>query len=81
MENNKNQLIPNNNSLASFERQIAIGEKLLGIIFSDSEKNKIKQFLIETVANNYDIAHIISIHFPWTEELIEKYTAKLNWTG
>lgn len=81
MENNKNQLIPNNNSLASFERQIAIGEKLLGIIFSDSEKNKIKQFLIETVANNYDIAHIISIHFPWTEELIEKYKAKLNWTG
>lgn len=81
MEHNKNQLIPINNSLANFERQIAIGEKLLGIILSDSEKNLIKQFLIETVTNNYDIAHIISIHFPWTEELIEKYKAKLNWTG
>jgi hypothetical protein len=79
MEHNKNQLIPINNSLASFERQIAIGEKLLGIKLSDFEKNQIKKFIIETVANNYDIINIISLYFPLTEELIEKFKYKLNW--
>ena len=79
MENNKNQLIPINNSLASFERQIAIGEKLLGIKLSDFEKNQIKKLMIETVANKYDIVNIISSYFPLNEGIIEKFKNKLNW--
>lgn len=81
MEHNKNQLVPINNSLANFERQIAIGEKLLDIILSDSEKNQIKQLLIDVVVNNYDIIKLISYNYPWSEELIEKFKFKLNWAG
>lgn len=81
MENNKNQLIPINNSLANFERQITIGEKLLGIKLSDSEKERIKKFLIEIVSNNYDIIQIISSRFPLTEKLIDKFKYKLNWSA
>lgn len=37
MENNNNQIVSINNSLANFERQITIGEKLLGLINVESD--------------------------------------------
>lgn len=79
MENNKNQIISINSSLANFERQIAIGEKLLGINLTNIEKDQIKEFLVETVSDNYNIVDIISGYFPLTWEIIEIFKDKLNW--
>ncbi|MDR6967917.1 hypothetical protein J2X31_001931 [Flavobacterium arsenatis] len=79
MEQNKNQLIPINNSLASFERQISIGEKLLGLKLSDYEKETIRNFLAEIVLKYFRFH--ISEYYPLSEKLIDKYQDILSWSG
>ena len=81
MEDNKNKLIPVTNSLISIERQISIGEKVLGITLSEFEKDKIKKLLIKVLNENYDILSIICQYFTLTEKTIEQYKDKLNWSS
>jgi hypothetical protein len=80
MDDNKS-LVSINTSIARIEKQIAIGEKLLGLKLSNLEKERIKLFLIETVSNNYDIIKIISGAFPLTEKIIAEFKYKLDWSA
>lgn len=83
MENNNKQIVSINNSLANFERQIAIGEKLLGLKISDQERESIRKFLIEMAldkSNNYNFLYITSGHYPLSEKLIDKYQDILSWS-
>lgn len=81
MKRNENQLIPVNNSLIFFEKQISIAEKLLGIKKNDLEKERIKEFLIEIIkrSNNDTFLRYISEFFPISNKLMEKYQNILKW--
>lgn len=79
MEENNKSLIIVNSSLAKIEKQIAIGEKLLGLRVNDTERESIRKFLIEIVLTKYNFIVMTSEHYPLSEKLIDKYQDILSW--
>jgi hypothetical protein len=81
MESNKNQIIQVNNSLANFERQITIGEKLLCLKIINFEREKIRNFLISIIQtrNKDTFIRYLSEIYPISNELIEKHQDVLIW--
>ena len=76
MEDNNKSLITINSSLAKIEKQIAIGEKLLGLNFSTSEREKVKKFLVTNPDFTcFLLGHCYDLKF----YQLEKYLEQWNW--
>ena len=81
MEENNKSLITVNSSLAKIEKQIAIGEKILGLRINNTEKEKIKEFLITILKiKGYEtFMRYLLEYFPISRKIIDKYEKKIFW--
>lgn len=79
MEENNKSLISLNNSLAKIERQIAIGEKILGIRIPNLDRKKIKELLIFLGDKNNFSINLLSHFYSFNIDTIDKNIYNLNW--
>ena len=81
MEENNKSLITVNSSLAKIEKQIAIGEKILGLRINNTEKEKIKEFLITILKiKGYEtFMRYLLEYFPISRKIIDKHEKRIFW--
>lgn len=80
MEENNKSLISVNNSLAKIDRQIAVGEKILGLRITNPELKKIKDLLIFLGSKNNFSIKLLSHFYSFNIETIDKNINNFDWS-